>query len=72
MNLLAISDFELNEIGTPPQIKWNKCKLETVSFGHGIMTTPLQAAAAYAAILFSSPIRSSPLAIILFLASHSL
>ena len=50
LNLLAISDFELNEIGTPPQIKWNKCKLETVSFGHGIMTTPLQAAAAYAAI----------------------
>ena len=50
LNLLAISDFELYEIGIPPQIKWNKCKLETVSFGHGIMTTPLQAAAAYAAI----------------------
>ena len=29
---------------------WDKCKLETISFGHGITTTPLQAAAAYATI----------------------
>ena len=34
----------------PHQIKWNKCKLETVSFGHGITTTPLQATALYAAM----------------------
>jgi cell division protein FtsI (penicillin-binding protein 3) len=27
-----------------------KCKLETVSFGHGITTTPLQAATAYASL----------------------
>ena len=31
-------------------MKWNKCKLETVSYGHGITTTPLQATALYAAI----------------------
>ena len=29
---------------------WDKCKLETVSYGHGITTTPLQAASAYASI----------------------
>ena len=34
----------------PHQIKWDKCKLETISFGHGITTTPLQATALYAAM----------------------
>ena len=42
--------FELEEIGKPLSFSWEKCKLETVSFGHGITTTPLQAAAAYASI----------------------
>ena len=50
LNLLNTLNFELNEVGTPHKLKWNKCKLETVSFGHGITTTPLQAAAAYASI----------------------
>ena len=44
------SKLELEEVGKPLNFKWNKCKLETVSFGHGITTTPLQAAAAYATI----------------------
>jgi len=48
LGLLKITDFELEEIGRPHNFKWRKCKLETVSFGHGITTTPLQAAAAYA------------------------
>ncbi len=43
-------EIELEEVGVPHQIKWNKCKLETVSFGHGITTTPLQATALYAAM----------------------
>ena len=43
MNLFNIPKFELDEIGTPIPFNWNKCKLETVSFGHGITTTPLQA-----------------------------
>tara|TARA_E500000178_G_scaffold315883_1_gene335156 strand:- start:223 stop:1944 length:1722 start_codon:yes stop_codon:yes gene_type:complete len=43
--------IELEEIGTPHQLKWNKCKLETVSFGHGITTTPLQATALYASLI---------------------
>ena len=42
--------FELEEVGTPINFRWDKCKLETVSFGHGIATTPLQAATAYAAM----------------------
>ena len=40
--------FELDEVGTPLSFKWGKCKLATVSYGHGIATTPLQIARAYA------------------------
>ena len=43
--------IELEEVGVPHKLKWNKCKLETVSFGHGITTTPLQATALYAAMV---------------------
>ena len=42
--------IELEEVGSPHQLKWNNCKLETVSFGHGITTTPLQVTALYAAM----------------------
>jgi cell division protein FtsI (penicillin-binding protein 3) len=42
--------IELEELGTPHHIKWDKCKLETISFGHGITTTPLQVTALYAAM----------------------
>ena len=53
LNSLKILDpinFELEEIGKPLPIKWGKCKLATVSFGHGISTTPLHVATAYAMI----------------------
>ena len=50
LGLLKIVNFELEEIGRPLNFNWEKCKLETVSFGHGITTTPLQAAAAYASL----------------------
>ena len=50
LGLLKTINFELEEIGRPLSFKWEKCKLETVSFGHGITTTPLQAAAAYASL----------------------
>jgi cell division protein FtsI (penicillin-binding protein 3) len=43
-------EIELEEVGVPHKLKWNKCKLETVSYGHGITTTPLQATALYAAM----------------------
>ena len=43
-------NIELEEVGKPHQFKWNKCKLETIAFGHGITTTPLQATALYASL----------------------
>ena len=49
-NLLNSPDLQIEEVGKPINFKWNKCKLETVSFGHGITTTPLQATAVYAAL----------------------
>ena len=49
-NLLGSPKFELEEVGTPLSFKWNKCKLETISYGHGITVTPLQATAVYAAL----------------------
>ena len=51
LNLNSKANLELGELGTPHSLKWNKCKLETVSYGHGITTTPLQAATAYAAMV---------------------
>ena len=42
--------IELEEVGVPHKLEWNRCKLETISFGHGITTTPLQATALYAAM----------------------
>jgi len=50
LSLLNPIKFELEEIGKPLKFNWDKCKLETVSYGHGITTTPLQAATAYASI----------------------
>ncbi len=49
--LLKTSEVQLEELGNPILFKWNKCKLETVSYGHGITTTPLQAVAVYAALV---------------------
>ena len=48
LGLLDRINFDLEEIGTPIPFKWGKCKLATTSYGHGIATTPLQLATAYA------------------------
>ena len=48
LELFKKIDFDLEEIGTPLPFRWGKCKLATASFGHGITTTPLQLARAYA------------------------
>jgi cell division protein FtsI (penicillin-binding protein 3) len=48
--LIKSPDLEIEEVGVPHKIKWDKCKLETISFGHGITTTPVQAASVYAAL----------------------
>ena len=50
-NLLKSPDLQLEEVGNPINFDWNKCKLETVSFGHGITTTPIQATAIYASLV---------------------
>jgi cell division protein FtsI (penicillin-binding protein 3) len=50
LELFEKINFELEEVGTPIPFKWGKCTLETASFGHGITTTPLQLAKAYAII----------------------
>ena len=48
--LLRSPDLQIEEVGKPINFNWNKCKLETVSYGHGITTTPLQATIVYAAL----------------------
>ena len=50
-NLLNTPNFQLEEVGRPLNFNWNKCKLETISYGHGIAITPLQATATYAALV---------------------
>ncbi len=43
-------NFDIEEVGKPIKFKWGKCPLATASFGHGITTTLLQLAKAYAII----------------------
>ena len=43
-------DFDIEEVGKPIKFNWGKCPLATASFGHGITTTLLQLAKAYAII----------------------
>ena len=59
LDLLNKINFELEEVGTPLDFKWGKCKLATSSYGHGIATTPLQVARAYA-ILGNGGYKISP------------
>ena len=51
LNTLGLLDkikFDLEEVGSPLSFRWGKCKLATTSYGHGITTTALQLARAYA------------------------
>jgi len=50
LGLLGKINFDIFEIGTPLPFEWQNCALETASYGHGITTTPLQLARAYAII----------------------
>ena len=50
IGILGEIKFDITEIGTPIPFNWGKCKLLTVSFGHGITTTLLQLAKGYAII----------------------
>ena len=50
LNLINPINFDIEEMGVPVSFKWGKCKLATVSYGHGITTTILQLANAYSII----------------------
>ena len=50
LDLLNRTQFDLEEVGNPIPFNWGKCKLATSAYGHGITTTPLQLAKAYAII----------------------
>ncbi len=50
LDLLNKIQFDIEEVGNPIPFKWGKCKLATSAYGHGITTTPLQLANAYAII----------------------
>ena len=51
IGILGQIKFDIEEIGTPQDINWNEgCKLETISYGHGITTTILQLAKGYSII----------------------
>ena len=50
IGILKKINFDIEEVGTPIKFKWGKCKLATVSYGHGIATTPLQLAKGYSII----------------------
>ena len=50
IGILGDIEFDIPEIGKPIPFNWGKCKLLTVSFGHGITTTLIQLAKGYAII----------------------
>tara|TARA_B100000787_G_scaffold142455_1_gene111815 strand:+ start:1222 stop:2913 length:1692 start_codon:yes stop_codon:yes gene_type:complete len=51
IGILDKIDFDIEEVGGPQPIDWYEgCKLETISFGHGITTTILQLAKGYSII----------------------
>jgi cell division protein FtsI (penicillin-binding protein 3) len=50
LGLLDKIEFDIEEVGRPIPFRWGKCKLATSAFGHGITTTPLQLAKAYAIV----------------------
>ena len=50
LGMLNKIEFDIQEVGSPLPFKWGDCKLKTVSYGHGITTTPIQLARGYAII----------------------
>ena len=47
LKLIKSIKFDIEEVGVPLHFDWGKCKLATVSYGHGITTTIIQLANAY-------------------------
>ena len=59
LGLLSKMSTELPEVATPTQPKvWKKINQVTISFGHGVATTPLQTAVAGAALMNGGNLRS--------------
>ena len=51
IGILDQIEFDIEEVGIPRPVNWNEgCKLETISYGHGIATTILQLAKGYSII----------------------
>ena len=50
IGILEKIEFDIEEVGQAPSLRWGKCKLATASFGHGISTTPLQLVKGYSII----------------------
>ena len=51
IGILDQIEFDIEEVGIPRPLNWNEgCKLETISYGHGITTTILQLVNAYSII----------------------
>ncbi len=48
IGILSQLEFDIEETGKPLPFKWRNCKLKTVSYGHGVTTTPIQLAKGYA------------------------
>ena len=48
IGIISQLEFDIEEIGKPLSFRWRDCKLKTVSYGHGITTTPIQLAKGYA------------------------
>ena len=51
IGILDKLEFDIYEVGEPQAGRWGKCKLATAAFGHGVSTTLLQLAKAYAIIV---------------------
>ena len=51
IGILDKIEFDIEEVGAPKSLNWKEgCKLETISYGHGITTTILQLAKGYSII----------------------
>ncbi len=50
IGIISNLEFDIEEVGSTQIGRWGKCKLATVSFGHGIATTLLQLSKAYSII----------------------
>ena len=51
LGLLDAAPIELKESAAPPKVrKWDDSTLASLSFGYGIMVTPIQYVAAYGAL----------------------